>query len=52
MAVVIYGNEKERKQHLGAIHEIAHKCGRPESEVEKVYDCELSRLMQVARVKD
>jgi len=52
MAVAIYENEKERKRHLGVIHEIAYLCGRPESEVEKVYDLELSRLMQVARVKD
>lgn len=52
MVAAIYENEKERKQHLGAIHEIAHLCGRTESEVEKVYDRELSKLMQVARVKD
>ena len=52
MTVAIYENEKERKRHLGVIHEIAHLCGRPESEVEKVYDLELTKLMQVARVKD
>lgn len=52
MGMVIYENEKERKQHLGAIHEIAHMCGRPESEVEKVYEIELSKLMQAARFKD
>jgi hypothetical protein len=52
MAAVIFEDEKERKQHLGVIHEIAHLCGRPESEVERVYDLELSRLMKLARVKD
>ena len=52
MGMAIYENEKERRQHLGTIHEIAHKCGRPEDEVEKVYELELSKLMQVARLKD
>lgn len=52
MGMAIYQNEKERKQHLGAIHEIARMCGRPEVEVEKIYELELSRLMQVARLKD
>jgi hypothetical protein len=48
----MYQNEKERKLHLSTIHEIAHMCGRPESEVEKVYEIELTKLMQVARLKD
>ena len=52
MGIAIYQNEKEHKQHLGAIHEIARMCGRPEDEVEKVYELELSKLMQVARLKD
>jgi hypothetical protein len=52
MGAPIYQNEKERKQHLGTIHEIARLCGRPEDEVEKVYELELSKLMQVARLKD
>jgi hypothetical protein len=52
MGMAIYQNEKERKQHLNTIHEIAHMCGRPESEVEKVYEIELTKLMQVARLKD
>jgi hypothetical protein len=52
MGIAIYQNEKERKQHLGTIHEIARMCGRPEDEVEKVYELELSKLMQVARLKD
>jgi hypothetical protein len=50
--MVIYQNEKERMQHLGAIHEIARMSGRPEDEVVRVYELELSRLMQVARLKD
>jgi hypothetical protein len=52
MGTLIYENEKERKLHLGAIHEIAHLCGRPEGEVAKLYESELSRLMQAARLKD
>ena len=52
MGMAIYQNEKEHKQHLGTIHEIARMCGRPEDEVEKVYELELSKLMQVARLKD
>ena len=52
MGTAIYQNEKEHKQHLGTIHEIARMCGRPEDEVEKVYELELSKLMQVARLKD
>ncbi len=39
-------------QYLDTIHEIAQRCGRPESEVEIIYDRELSRLRQVARVMD
>jgi hypothetical protein len=50
--MAIYQNEKERKQHLGAIHELARMCGRPESEVQQVYEFELSKLMQSARLKD
>lgn len=50
--MAIYQNEKERMQHLGTIHEIARMCGRPEDEVEKVYEIELSKLMKVARLKD
>lgn len=52
MGMAIYQNEKERRQHLGTIHEIARMCGRPEVEVEKIYELELSKLMQVARLKD
>ena len=52
MGIAIYQNEKEHKQYLGAIHEIARMCGRSEDEVEKVYELELSKLMQVARLKD
>ena len=48
----MYQSEKERMQHLGMIHEIARMCGKPEVEVEKVYELELSRLMQFARLKD
>ena len=52
MGTAIYQNEKEHMQHVGAIHEIARMCGRPEDEVAKVYELELSRLMQAARFKD
>jgi hypothetical protein len=52
MGMAIYQNDKERMQHLSTIHEIARLCGRPEDEVEKVYELELSKLMQVARFRD
>jgi hypothetical protein len=52
MGIAIYENEKERMQHLGTIHEIARMSGRPESEVARVYELELSKLMQAARLKD
>jgi hypothetical protein len=52
VGMAIYQNEKERMQHLGAIHEIARMSGRPEDEVQKVYELELSKLMQAARLKD
>ena len=52
MGMAIYENEKERKSILGTIHEIARACGRPEDEVGKVCEFELSKLKQMARVKD
>jgi Protein of unknown function (DUF3562) len=50
--MIIYQNEKERMQHLGAIHEIARMSGRSEDEVEQVYELALNKLMQEARLKD
>jgi hypothetical protein len=52
VASLIYANEKERRLHLGAIHEIARACGRPESEVEELYERQLSELSQAARLKE
>lgn len=51
METAVYEDDKERRQHLGAIHEIARMSGRPESEVGKVYEVELSKLKRTARVK-
>ena len=50
--MAIYQDEKERMQHRGTIHEIAHRCGKPEVEVEKIYELVLATLMKSARLKD
>jgi hypothetical protein len=52
MGMALYEDDKERAVHLSTIHEIAHVCGRPEGEVTRVYEAELSKLKLMARVKD
>ena len=52
MGTSSFGDDRERMMHLGLIHEIARMCGRPETEVEKVYESELSKLKKAARVTE
>jgi hypothetical protein len=49
---IVYGDDKEYVQHLGAIHDLAQTSGVPEGEVGKIYERELEKLKKSARVKD
>jgi len=52
MNSLLYGDDKEYVQHLGAIHDLALTSGLPEGEVGKIYERELEKLKKSARVKD
>ena len=51
-ATILYDNDKERAAHAGVIHDIAQRLGLPEREVGQIYEQELARVKQRARIKD
>lgn len=48
----LYGNEKEKKQHLHNIESIAHDTGIPYDDVALLYEVALDKTRKGARVKD
>ncbi|MBI2779835.1 MAG: DUF3562 domain-containing protein [Gammaproteobacteria bacterium] len=45
-------DKKESQRHLGFIHRIAEASGVPDEEVEKIYNAELEKLKDGARVRN
>ncbi len=43
-------DNKESQRHLGFLHRIAEESGVPDEEVEKIYNAELEKLKDGARV--
>jgi hypothetical protein len=52
VAIFIYDNETERRQHLSAIHMLSIASGIPEDDIRSLYESELSILKEHARIKD
>jgi hypothetical protein len=52
MATSLYDNETERKQHLSSILHLSRELACPVEEVMGLYESELGKLKEVARVKD
>ncbi len=50
--MALYDDDKERTLHKGAIHDLSRESGLPEWEIGKMYEQELDKLKQTARVKD
>lgn len=50
--MALYDNDKERTLHKVAIHDLSRESGLPEWEIGKLYEEELDKLKQTARVKD
>jgi hypothetical protein len=48
---VQYDNDEERKLHFGAIHTLADQYHLDESRIREIYESELEKLMDSARVK-
>lgn len=46
-----YDSEEERKRHVGAIHALADQYHLNESKIREIYESELEKLMDSARVK-
>lgn len=47
-----YENENEMRQHLSAIHLLSQDSGVPEEDIRMLYEQELDRLKERARIKD
>jgi hypothetical protein len=52
VAIILYENETEKKQHLSAIHMLAMNSGIKEESIRQLYERELWILKEYARVKD
>ncbi|HYA38451.1 MAG TPA: DUF3562 domain-containing protein [Candidatus Methylomirabilis sp.] len=50
--MALYDNDKERALHSGAIHDLSRESGLPEWEIGRMYEQQLDKLKQTARVKD
>jgi hypothetical protein len=52
VAMMLYENESEKRQHLSAIHVLASTFGIAEESVRQLYEHELQSLIGQARVRD
>lgn len=52
VAMMLYENESERRQHLSAIQMLAATLGIAEDSVRQLYETELQSLIGRARVRD
>lgn len=52
VAMMMYQNDAEQRQHLSAIHVLASTFGLSEDSVRQLYERELESLIGHARVRD
>jgi len=50
--ILLYENDSERKHHFSAIHRIAENSGSSLEKVKEIYEQNLQRFKEKARVKD